>query len=180
MKIFRYVSWASNGVSDILLKPLYAEIDGDLDKLTSRIAALGQRPDLSSVERTAMQGLLAKWQVCKNQAKDTIDVGQTDAAMATMMIGQTDDAFKAVDTDVQDLSAAISYNANDVSTALYSAAERNKKISLSYNACWHSDQYFCRLCRRPIDREAHKVHYQCDATPFSRGNQCRYRPSRPS
>ena len=27
MKIFRYVSWASNGVSDILLKPLYAEID---------------------------------------------------------------------------------------------------------------------------------------------------------
>ena len=24
MKIFRYVSWASNGVSDILLKPLYA------------------------------------------------------------------------------------------------------------------------------------------------------------
>ena len=85
MKIFRYVSWASNGVSDILLKPLYAEIDGDLDKLTSRIAALGQRQDLSSVERTAMQGLLAKWQVCKNQAKDTIDVGQTDAAMATMM-----------------------------------------------------------------------------------------------
>ena len=27
MKIFRYISWASNGVSDILLKPLYAEIN---------------------------------------------------------------------------------------------------------------------------------------------------------
>jgi adenylate cyclase len=128
LKIFRYVSWASNGVSDILLKPLYAEINEDLNKLTDRIAALGQRPDLSSLERTAMQGLLAKWQICKNQAKDTIDVGQTDAAMGTMMLGQTDDVFKAVDTDVQDLSAAISYNANDVSTALYSAAEWNKTL----------------------------------------------------
>ena len=128
MKIFRYVSWASNGVSDILLKPLHSEINEDLDKLTDRIAALGRRPDLSSLERTAMQGLLAKWQICKNQAKDTIDVGQTDAPMATMMLGQTDDAFKAVDTDVQDLSAAISYNATDVSTALYSAAEWNETL----------------------------------------------------
>src|SRR3984885_8783161 len=128
MKIFRYVSWASNGVSHILLKPLYAEINSDLDTASNRIAALAQRPDLSSLERTAMQGLLAKWQICKNQAKDTIDVGQTDAPMATMMLGQTDDTFKAVDTDIQDLSAAISYNANDVSTALYSAAEWNKTL----------------------------------------------------
>ncbi len=48
IKIFRYVSWASNGVSDVLLKPLYTEIDQDLDTLSDRIAALAQRPDLSS------------------------------------------------------------------------------------------------------------------------------------
>ena len=128
IKIFRYVSWASNGLSDNLLKPLYAEINSDLDTVSKRIAALARRPDLSSMERTAMQGLLANWQICKNQAKDTIDVGQTDAPMATMMLGQTDDTFKVVDTDIQDLSAAISYNANDVSTALYSAAEWNKSL----------------------------------------------------
>ena len=75
-----------------------------------------------------MEGLLAKWQACKSQAKDTIDVGQSDAAMATMMLGQTDDTFKAVDTDLQDLSAAISYTANNMSTQLYSDAERNKTI----------------------------------------------------
>ena len=38
MKIFRYISWASNGVSDILLKPLYAEINSDLDTVSNRIA----------------------------------------------------------------------------------------------------------------------------------------------
>ena len=128
MKIFRYDSWASNGVSDILLKPLYAEINSDLDTISNRIGALAQRPDLSSLERSALQALLAKWQICKNQAKDTIDVGQTDAPMATMMLGQTDDTFKAVDTDLQDLSAAISYDASNMSTQLYSEADRNENI----------------------------------------------------
>jgi signal transduction histidine kinase/DNA-binding response OmpR family regulator/HAMP domain-containing protein len=128
LKIFRYVSWASNGVSDTLLKPLHAEINSDLDTVSNSIAALAQRPDLSSLERPAMQGLLAKWQTCKNQAKDTIDVGQTDAPMATMMLGQTDDTFKAVDTDLQDLSAAISYTASDMGTQLYSDAGWNENI----------------------------------------------------
>ncbi|HYA04488.1 MAG TPA: response regulator [Xanthobacteraceae bacterium] len=128
MKIFRYVSWASNGVSDELLKPLYAEIVEDLDKLDGRIAALAQRPDLSDLERTSLQALLVKWKDCRDHAKDTIDVGQTDAAMATMMLGQTDDTFKAVDTDLQDLSAAISYNSSDMSTQLYAAADRNKQL----------------------------------------------------
>ena len=128
MKIFRYVSWASNGVSDMLLKPLYAEINSDLDTVSDRIVALAQRQDLSGLERTAMQGLRAKWQICKSLAKDTIDIGQTDAPMATMMLGQTDDSFKAVDTDFQDLSAAISYTASNMSTQLYSDADWNESI----------------------------------------------------
>jgi len=94
MKIFRYVSWDSNGVSADLLKRLYSQINDDLDSLSGRIADLAHRSDLSSQERTEMQELLAKWAVCKSHAKDTIDVGQTDAAMATMMLGQTDDTFR--------------------------------------------------------------------------------------
>ena len=34
MKIFRYVSWASNGVDHTLLDSLHAEINADLDKLS--------------------------------------------------------------------------------------------------------------------------------------------------
>jgi adenylate cyclase len=128
MKIFRYVSWDSNSVSDTLLKPLYVEINGDLDTLSGRIAALAQRPDLSSLERTNMQELLAKWEICKSHAKDTIDVGQTDAAMATMMLGQTDDTFEDVDTEFQSLSRGISGAANILSNQLYSDAERNENI----------------------------------------------------
>ena len=128
MKIFRYVSWASNGVSKTLLDPLYAEIAGDLDTLSERIAALAKRPDLSAEERATLNALLVKWGDCKSKAKDTIDVGQTDAAMATMMIGQTDDSFKAVDADFEKMSAATTAAANALSSALYAGAARNQQI----------------------------------------------------
>ena len=75
-----------------------------------------------------MQELLAKWEICKRHAKDTIDVGQTDAAMATMMLGQTDDTFNDVDTEFQSLSWAISVTAKILSDQLYSQAERNENI----------------------------------------------------
>ena len=128
MKIFRYVSWASNGVSHTLLDPLHAEINADLDKLSYRIAALARRLDLSASERKSMQELLSQWQICKEHAKDTIDVGESDAAMATMMLGQTDETFKAVDATFQNLSNAISETARGLSNRLYSDAEVNKKL----------------------------------------------------
>jgi signal transduction histidine kinase/CheY-like chemotaxis protein/HAMP domain-containing protein len=128
MKIFRYVSWASNGMSDKMLKPLYAEINADLDTLSGRIAALAQRPDLSEAEQENVQELLRKWQDCKNHAKDTIQVGQTDAAMATMMLGQTDETFRAVDANFQNMSNAISGAALGLSNRLYSDAGTNKNL----------------------------------------------------
>src|SRR6201999_18904 len=98
----------SNGVGDRLLAPLYNEIKGDLDSLSTLISALAQRPDLSSEEREAMQKLLARWETCKSHADDTIEVGRTGstlaAPMATMMLGETDDSFEAVDHDLKSLS----------------------------------------------------------------------------
>jgi methyl-accepting chemotaxis protein len=128
IKIFRYVSWASNSVSEKLLKTLYQEINSNIAALSTRIDALNKRPDLSAQERAGLKELLAKWQKCKGQAKDTIDVGQTDAAMATMMLGQTDDSFKAVDADIEQMSSEITKAANVVRAGLSSNTERNKRI----------------------------------------------------
>ena len=128
LKIFRYVSWASNSVSQKLLQMLRLEIDAELDALSGRIDALGKRRDLSDDERAALLALLVKWESCKSQAKDTIDVGQTDAPMATMMIGQTDDSFEAVDEDLRQLLLAIANKANNLRDQIYADAERNKLI----------------------------------------------------
>lgn len=134
MKIFRYVSWASNGVGKKLLTRLYDEINSDLAILSARIDALTKRSDLSAAERADLNALVSKWVKCRSQAKDTIDVGQTDAAMATMMLGQTDDSFKAVDGDFEKLSETIAATANVVRRGLYDTAEANKRVVLSATA----------------------------------------------
>ncbi len=128
MKIFRYVSWASNGVSKTLLDSLYKQIVSDLAELSPRIDELSRRADLSADENASLQDLKARWQKCKSQAKDTIDVGQSDPAMATMMLGQTDDGFKAVYSDIQKMSMKTLDAANAVKKSLYADAERTKQI----------------------------------------------------
>ena len=70
LKIFRYVSWASNSVSKKLLDSLQAEINANLAELSRRIDELSRRPDLSDAERASLQDLKARWQKCIRQAKD--------------------------------------------------------------------------------------------------------------
>ena len=128
MKIFRYVSWASNSVSKKLLNSLYGQITADLSELSARIDDLSRRPDLSAEEKASLQDLMARWKKCISQAKDTIDVGQSDSAMATMMLGQTDDGFKAVYSDIQKMSLKTIEAATSVRNSLYADAEQTKKI----------------------------------------------------
>lgn len=130
IKIFRYVSWASNGVSDTLLKPLHAEITLDLITMSGRVDALAQRDDLSVEEKALLRQLLTKWHAFKRQATDTLDIGQTDAPMATMMMGQTDDSFNAVDVGFKDMSLATTKAADSLRTQIASAAEQNKRVIL--------------------------------------------------
>jgi methyl-accepting chemotaxis protein len=130
LKIFRYVSWASNSVSETLLKSLYGQINAHLSELSARIDDLSHRPDLSAEERASLQQVAVKWAKFKSQAKDTIDVGASDAPMATMMLGQTDDSFRAVDSDLQKLSLVTINAANAVRAGLYADAERTKQITI--------------------------------------------------
>jgi methyl-accepting chemotaxis protein len=128
IKVFRYVSWASNSVSKKLLDALYGEISADLTELSNRIDELSLRPDLSAEEKAGLQDLIGKWQKCKSQAIDTLDVGRIDAPMATMMLGQTDDSFNAVDSDIKKLSLKTTSAANKVRNSLYTTAEQTKKV----------------------------------------------------
>jgi signal transduction histidine kinase/CheY-like chemotaxis protein len=128
MKIFRYVSWASNGVSGKLLRPLHAEITADLGRVSDRIGDLALRSDLTNEEHENLRQLLTKWQDCKSKARDTVEVGQTDAPMATMMLGEADDSFQAVDTDLKRMSLAVTATGNTLSNILYADAQWNKVI----------------------------------------------------
>src|SRR5271165_3371333 len=89
MKTFRYVSWASNGVNQTLLKALNSQIDDDLRAINKDLAALTDRADLSADQKVQLKDLISKWKSYENSTRDTIEVGSTDPAMGTMMLGQT-------------------------------------------------------------------------------------------
>jgi len=96
MRIFRYVSWASNGVNEKLLQNLRDEIETDFSTIKKSFDELAARPDLSAQVKTELSVLQGKLQKYESTARDVLDVGRTDPPMATMMLGQTDDSFTGI------------------------------------------------------------------------------------
>jgi signal transduction histidine kinase len=133
MKTFRYVSWASNGVSDKLLGTLSTEVDNGLRGINRDLRVLAERADLSPGGTADLKGLISTWEQFESAARDTIEVGRSDPAMATMMLGQTDDKFLAVATDFQQMSNSIAAGTVLMSTALYRDSAQ-KKIILAIGA----------------------------------------------
>jgi methyl-accepting chemotaxis protein len=107
MRIFRYVSWASNGVSDKLLQNLRNEIEADFWVIRKNFDELAVRSDLSAAEKASLNALQPNLAKYESTAKDVLDVGSTDAAMATMMLGQTDDMFTSIEGDIRKILVAI-------------------------------------------------------------------------
>ena len=128
LKIFRYVSWASNSVSFDLLKPLHEEIVSDLASVSGKMARLSSRPDLTKNEQERLRTLLDIWEKCRAQAKDTIDVGEVDAPMATMMLGQTDEKFEAVNSAFAEMGTRLTADVDGLIGDLYTNGERNKIV----------------------------------------------------
>ncbi len=133
MKTFRYVSWASNGVNDALLRSLSDEIASDLRNINLNLKTLAERSDLSAKEKLDLKDLISKWKEYESTALDTIEVGSTDAAMATMMLGQTDEKFTAVADDFKSMANSVASATNTISTKLYTDAAQ-KKVVLAIGA----------------------------------------------
>jgi methyl-accepting chemotaxis protein len=130
MRVFRYVSWASNGVSGVLLKNLRDEIDADFPLLQKTFQELAARPNLSLAEKADLDALQTKLAKYQSTAKDVLEVGSTDAAMATMMLGQTDDKFTSIENDIRKILTAITAQSDSI-VANLSAATRTETLSLA-------------------------------------------------
>ncbi len=130
MRIFRYVSWASNGVNAKLLQKLRADIDADFRLIQQNFKELAERPDLSAAEKADLTALQVKLAQYQSTAKDVLDVGATDAAMATMMLGQTDDKFTSIENDIRGILTSVSAQSDRIATNL-SASTRTETLSLA-------------------------------------------------
>jgi diguanylate cyclase (GGDEF)-like protein len=128
LSVFRYVSWASNSVSEALLRTLSDQTRQDIATTKARIRAIAGRNDLSPVEREIIAALAERWDKYAAAAIDTLDVGSTDAPMATMMLGGTDDDFRKVGASLETLSAFVDGQTAEIGGTLAENAEANKRI----------------------------------------------------
>jgi len=126
IKIFRYVSWASNSVSPKLLVELRKELDGDFLTIEKHFEQLKARPDLSAQTQSDLNILHAKLNAYADTAKDILDVGSVDAPMATMMLGQTDDNFIKISGDIRKFLAATTLASGSIIENLSNVAEIQK------------------------------------------------------
>ena len=130
MGIFRFVSWASNGVNEKLLQNLQQEIEADFRVIQLNFAELTARPDLSAAERTDLNTLGARLKQYEATAKDVLEVGGRDPPMGTMMLGQTDDGLTSIEGDVHKLLSGIAARSNSIVENM-SAASREEALSIA-------------------------------------------------
>jgi methyl-accepting chemotaxis protein len=126
IKIFRYVSWASNSVSPKLLVELRKELDGDFLTIEKHFEQLKARPDLSAQTQSDLNILHAKLNAYADTTKDILDVGSVDAPMATMMLGQTDDNFTKISGDIRKFLAATTLASGSIIENLSNVVEIQK------------------------------------------------------
>jgi len=136
MKLFRYVSWASNGVNTRLLEALHRDIEADFWVADKTFDELAKRPDLTATVKIDLATLRAKLTQYQHTAEEVIDVGAMDAPMATMMLGQTDDVFTSIESDVRKILAATSAQSNAIVEALTTATyTETYSIAVGLVAC---------------------------------------------
>jgi diguanylate cyclase (GGDEF)-like protein len=128
VKLFRHVTWGSNSVNSALLLGLSNEIRADLAALKSRVGSLVSQPNLALRERQNWIALQIKWEKYDRAARDTLDVAATDAPMATMMLGGTDDDFQQLADELHNLSASVTQRTRSVTGTLADEAESRKKM----------------------------------------------------
>ncbi len=128
VKVSRFAIWASNGVNHQLLNDLNSEILSDLHDIGTQLVALDGRSDMSKSEHAKIGDLKAKWEKYISAVDDTLNVGLTDAPMATMMLGGTDDDFQKIAVDLRLLSALVDAQTRAVTRDVVTRAETNRQI----------------------------------------------------
>jgi methyl-accepting chemotaxis protein len=124
--VFRYVSWASNSLSPKALAQLRNEFDAEIWTIEKNFEQLKARPDLSAETQSQLSGLNDSLKLYEKTAKETLDVGSVDPAMATMMLGQVDDRFIKISTGLRKILSATTVQSSSMIENLSNVIEAQK------------------------------------------------------
>ncbi len=161
--VFRYVSWASNGVNAELLQKLHSDIDADFRVIQKNFKELAERPDLSAAEKTDLKSLQTKLAQYQSTANDVLGVGATDPAMATMMLGQTDDKFTNIETDIRKILTAISAQSDRIVRNSFRGHPNRNVFARNRTVHLPCLQHCCHCLYRRVHCQTDYGNYERDA-----------------
>jgi diguanylate cyclase (GGDEF)-like protein len=107
MKVFRFVTLASNGVTKRLLDSLYSEVLSELGEETGRLRLLENPSYAFDSEKQDLELIAHKWSVYVDSAKNLMDVGKADAPMAAIMMGPVDEDFQTIAAHLSSISSHV-------------------------------------------------------------------------
>ncbi|HUI95614.1 MAG TPA: HAMP domain-containing methyl-accepting chemotaxis protein [Xanthobacteraceae bacterium] len=131
LKLFRYASWLSTGVTGEPLKALEKEIADDSAAATKRLQELKARQDLSDDDRAAAANLEKAWEKYRTVGKNAIEVGAVQAGMAVMMFGEADDLYKTISVDLTKITDSATKRTEQVAAGLSQAASGDQRTILA-------------------------------------------------
>ena len=126
--VFRYVAWSSNGVNQATMDTLAREIDGHAQAVERGLAAFAERHDLSPPERLALSAATVKWRRFVTAAHDTLEIGATDPALGSLMLGGTDEDYARAAADLQNMFRLASEHTRAAADELVEQARINKEL----------------------------------------------------
>lgn len=126
MKVFRYVTLASNGVTNKFLDSLYSEVLSELDGETIRLRILAERRDIFDSGKRELDLITTKWSMYLRGVGDLMEVGKTDAPMAAIMLGATDEDFQTISAHLLAMSSQVSKRTASVVSEILLNADTNK------------------------------------------------------
>jgi diguanylate cyclase (GGDEF)-like protein len=126
--VFRYVAWSSNGVNAATMGTLARDIAEHAEAVEQGLAAFATRSDVSEAERAAVRDAAAKWARFVTAASDTIEIGSTDPALGSLMLGGTDDDYGKVAADLQRISSLVTEQTKSAADELVARARTNKDV----------------------------------------------------
>ena len=128
LKIFRFVTWAQVGVGANTLRATSGGVLAELDTLGTHLQLLGAQPHLSPAEIERMTMLSAKWDKYAHEIYDVMAAAANDAAMASMLLGATDDEFQSIVASLQEIAALVANQTIATSHDLTTRTERSRDL----------------------------------------------------
>ncbi len=91
--LFRYVSWLNSGIDKAALAKLRTTLDQEAGVLDKAAQALALRTDWGTQDAEQVRLLIADIKAYRDLARSTVEMGDVQESMATMMLGQADELF---------------------------------------------------------------------------------------